>query len=185
MSDSTPAPKSPSEAEQVADIVRRNFAVDRGELLIGGVPVSKIAEEFGTPLYVYDEAVLARQLAELRAILPASFELYYSVKANPNAALLKFFVDGGCGLEIASSGELVQALDAGCAAERILFAGPGKTVDELSLAIERGIGEIHLESLAEAPADRSYRAEDESHGASCSAGKPVGRYSRRRNADGS
>ncbi len=150
MTDSTPAPKSPSEAEQVADIVRRNFAVERGELVIGGQPVSKIAEEFGTPLYVYDQGVLARQLSELRAALPASFELFYSVKANPNAALLKFIVERGCGLEIASSGELMQALAGGCTAERIVFAGPGKTVNELSLAIECGIGEIHLESLAEA-----------------------------------
>jgi diaminopimelate decarboxylase len=150
MTDPTPAPTAPSEAEQVADIVRRNFDIQRGELLIGGVPVSQIAQEFGTPLFVYDQSVLERQLTELQGALPASFELYYSVKANPNLALLKFFVEHGCGLEIASSGELVQTLAAGCAAERILFAGPGKTVAELTLAIERGIGEIHLESLTEA-----------------------------------
>ncbi len=150
MTDLAPAPKSPSEADQIANIFQRNFAIDRGELVIGGLPVSKIAEEFGTPLYVYDQAVLARQLSELQAALPASFELFYSVKANPNSAILKFFVERGCGLEIASSGELVQALAAGCEAERILFAGPGKSVAELTLAIERGIGEIHLESLAEA-----------------------------------
>jgi len=150
MTDSTSTPKPLNEAEHVADIVHRNFAREGGELLIGGVPVSRISEEFGTPLYVYDAAVLARQLSELQAALPANFELYYSVKANPNAAILQFFVERGCGLEIASSGELVQALAAGCAAERILFAGPGKTVAELTLAIERGIGEIHLESLTEA-----------------------------------
>lgn len=150
MSDSTPTSKSPTEAEQVADIVRRNFGVANGELLIGGLPVSQIAGEFGTPLYVYDESVLARHLADLQAVLPASFELYYSVKANPNPAILKFFVDGGCGLEIASGGELALALAAGCPPEKILFAGPGKTVEELSLAIESRIGEIHLESLTEA-----------------------------------
>jgi len=150
MTDLTPVPKSPSEADQVADVAGRNFTVERGELVIGGLPVSQIADEFGTPLYVYDQAVLERQLAALQAVLPASFALFYSVKANPNSAILKFFVEHGCGLEIASSGELVQALGAGCKAERILFAGPGKTLAELTLAIEHGIGEIHLESLAEA-----------------------------------
>jgi diaminopimelate decarboxylase len=150
MPEPSPAPPAPSEADQVADILKRNFAAEHGELLIGGVPVSQIVEQFGTPLYVYDGQVLARQLGELQAALPAKFELYYSVKANPNAAILKFFVEHGCGLEIASGGELTQALAAGCAAERILYAGPGKTVAELSLAIERGVGEIHLESLSEA-----------------------------------
>jgi diaminopimelate decarboxylase len=91
-----------------------------------------------------------RQLKILRYTLTSQFRTCYSVKANPSQAILRFFVEEGCGLEIASSGELCQALAAGCPAEKILFAGPGKTERELALAIDRGIGEIHVESTTEA-----------------------------------
>lgn len=133
----------------VREIVERNFAVTDGELAIGGVSVREIAREFGTPAFVYDRALLERQWRLLRDTLPAKFEVCYSVKANPNQALLRQFVALGCGLEIASSGELSQALAAGCEAKRILFAGPGKTDAELALALEAGIGELHVESIGE------------------------------------
>jgi diaminopimelate decarboxylase len=86
----------------------------------------------------------------LRETLPPAFAIHYSVKANPNPAILKHFVNLGCGLEIASAGEFCRALEARCPAERILFAGPGKTERELELVLKRGIGEIHIESLLEA-----------------------------------
>ena len=133
-----------------AELVARHFGVRDGELQVGGVPIGAIAARFGTPLFVYDRGILQRQLDGLRGALPERFSLCYSVKANPNAAILRFFVEQGVGLEIASSGELVQALAAGCAADAILFAGPGKTEAELALAVSSGIGEIHLESLTEA-----------------------------------
>jgi diaminopimelate decarboxylase len=133
----------------VGEIVARNFGVLAGELTVGGVSIGTIAAEFGTPLFVYDQRILERQWRALRDALPRRFDLCYSVKANPNQALLQLFVERGCGLEIASSGELVQSLAAGCPAERVLFAGPGKSDDELALAIEHRIGEIHVESLNE------------------------------------
>ncbi len=150
MTESTPTPNSLAADALVADLVQRNFASAGGELFVGDVSISQITAEFGTPLYVYDQRVLSKQLEALQAILPSSFQLYYSVKANPNQALLKLFVERGCGLEIASSGELTQALAAGCPAKQILFAGPGKTPQELLLAVNEAIGEIHLESLTEA-----------------------------------
>ena len=142
-----PPPEAGGHVEELLD---RHFAVRGGELLVGGVGIGAIAERFGTPLFVYDRDILLRQLDLLRGALPDRFSLCYSVKANPNPAILRFFVEQGVGLEIASSGELVQALAAGCPAAHILFAGPGKTEAELALAVARGIGEIHVESLTEA-----------------------------------
>lgn len=132
------------------DVLRRHFRVDGGVLHVGGVAVSELAARFGTPLYAYDAAILTRQLDALRGALPPQFRLAYSVKANPGAAILRHFVDRGLGLEVASAGELLRALAAGCAPERIMFAGPGKTTAELELAVTHGIGEVHVESVAEA-----------------------------------
>lgn len=134
--------------------------MEQGELLVGGLSVSAIAERHGTPLFVYDSGIVRRKYDTLRDALPASFHICYSVKANPNPAFLRFFVDRGCGLEIASAGELHQALSAGCSANRILFAGPGKTESELRLAIAEGIAEIHAESALEL--DRISRISQES-----------------------
>jgi diaminopimelate decarboxylase len=133
----------------VNTLIERYFGVSGGELLIGGIPVTSLAGEYGTPLYVYDRGVIDKKVALLRDTLPAEFAIHYSVKANPNPAILKHFVSAGCGLEIASAGEFCRALDAGCPADKILFAGPGKTERELEFVLNRGIGEIHVESLLE------------------------------------
>jgi diaminopimelate decarboxylase len=130
--------------------VTRHFGARGGELLVGGIPVGELAARHDTPLFVYDAAILDRQWRALREALPAPFEIFYSVKANPSQAILRSFLERGCGLEVASGGELSQALAAGCAAERIFFAGPGKTPPELAAALARGVGEIHVESVVEA-----------------------------------
>ena len=132
-----------------AEIVERHFGQRDGELLIGGVPVTRVVERHGTPLFIYDRGVMKEKLDLLLTALPSRFELYYSIKANPNQSILKFFLAQGCGLEIASGGEIYQALAAGCDADRVLFAGPGKTPAELEYALSEGIGEIHIESLQE------------------------------------
>src|SRR5262249_4111295 len=133
----------------VAALVARNFAASGGELRVGDVPVSVIAERYGTPLYVYDLRVLHRQWRRLRDALPSEFDIAYSVKANPNPAILGEFLATGCALEIASTGEFSCALRAECPPSRMLFAGPGKTESELELALKAGIGEVHIESRLE------------------------------------
>jgi diaminopimelate decarboxylase len=122
---------------------------EHGELLAGDLTISSLAARHGTPLFIYDRGVLEQKYFSLRNTLPAKFEIFYSVKANPNAAFLKFFLEKGCGLEVASGGELQLAERAGCPPEKIVFAGPGKTEPELKLAITQGIGEIHAESELE------------------------------------
>lgn len=116
------------------------------ELTIGGYRASALADTFGTPLYVYEAPTFRSQLSELRHAVGDQVDVYYSVKANPNVDVIRVFVEQGAGLEIASAAEYVRARDAGGNPERILFAGPGKTIDELDYVLSHGIAEIHLET---------------------------------------
>src|SRR5229473_1255096 len=134
----------------VKTLVERNFGFLHGELSVGGVSVGALAKKYGTPAFIYSSKVLGEKLDALRRALPPQFSVSYSVKANPNQAVLRYFLSRGCGLEVASAGELAQAIEAGCPPDRILFAGPGKTEAELEFALSRGSVEIHLESLTEA-----------------------------------
>jgi diaminopimelate decarboxylase len=131
-------------------LVKRYFGVSEGTLVIGGSPVKRLAAKYDTPLFIYDRSVINKKVDLLRTTLPERFSVYYSVKANSNPAILQHCLTRDCGLEIASGGELHLALHAGCAPDRLLFAGPGKTEDELELAVRHGIREIHVESLLEA-----------------------------------
>ena len=126
------------------------FSVRDGILSIGGTSATDLAAEFGTPLFVYDRGIMEKKWDLLRESLPPEVSIYYSVKANPAQAVLRYFVSRGAGLEIASAGEFHQAVEAGCSPERIVFAGPGKTEAELEMVLRGGIGEIHIESLREA-----------------------------------
>ncbi|MGQ0793016.1 MAG: diaminopimelate decarboxylase [Deltaproteobacteria bacterium] len=130
-------------------LVDRRFASEGGELLIGGVRVSEIVARFGTPVFVYDLGIIEGKLKLLRSALPSQFSVYYSIKANPNRSILQYFISQGCGLEVASGGEFYQAMQAGCPSGDILFAGPGKSAEEIEYVIGSGIGEIHVESAEE------------------------------------
>lgn len=136
--------------DHVRALLERHFPNSREEVRIGPLPISELVAQYGTPLFVYDATVLDYQWAALRNVLPPEFHIFYSVKANPCRAILKRFLAKGCGLEIASGGEFYQAVAAGCNPRQILFAGPGKTPDELELVIKHGIGELHIESPLEA-----------------------------------
>ncbi|QDT17182.1 type III PLP-dependent enzyme [Alienimonas californiensis] len=146
----TDPPQTDPLPPHVAALIARRFPHSGDELVVGGVAVGELAERFGTPLFVYDGGAFAAAERAVRNALPAGWELFYSMKANPAAALLQFFMGRGCGIEVASAGELRQALAAGCPADRVIFAGPGKTDVELALAVEAGVGELHLESVGEA-----------------------------------
>lgn len=137
-------------ADLAASIISKYYPLSREILTVGGIRVTQLAEKYGTPHFVYDAGVLDKKYHVLRAALPDRFSIYYSIKANPAAAILKHFLNLGCGLEIASAGEFRRALAAACPPERILFAGPGKSEGELELVLSHGIGEIHMESMREA-----------------------------------
>jgi diaminopimelate decarboxylase len=135
--------------ELLANLITRCFGSQESVLHVGGRSITALAARYGTPLFVYDRSAIDQKLEALRALIP-QFEIYYSVKANPNLAILRHFVLRGCGLEIASGGEFMQALAAGCRPESIFLAGPGKTDSDLELALAGNVGEIHIESPREA-----------------------------------
>lgn len=121
-----------------------------GELLIGGLPLSRLAARVGqTPFYAYDRQLLTQKVQQLRSALPAALELHYAMKANPMPALVGHMAELVDGLDVASGGELKVALDAGMAQAQISFAGPGKTEAELRQAVAAGVL-LNLESAREA-----------------------------------
>jgi len=120
-----------------------------GELLVGGVPLTRLAERVGqSPFFAYDRARLAARVETLRRHLPDGLNLHFAIKANPMAALVCFLAPLVDGFDVASSGELTKALDAGMPAQRIGFAGPGKTDQELRQALAAGVM-VEVESAGE------------------------------------
>jgi diaminopimelate decarboxylase len=125
------------------------FDTADGELLVGGVPLTRLAARVGqTPFYAYDRQRLARRVAAVRAVLPAGVGLHYAVKANPMPALVGFMRPLVDGLDVASAGEMGTALDAGGDPQHIGFAGPGKREAELHQAVAAGVL-VNLESMRE------------------------------------
>ena len=127
----------------------RQFDVDGDELLIGGHPVSRLAARAGgTPFYAYDRAAIARRLGELRSHLPRDVAIHYAMKANPMPAVVQHMVSLVDGIDVASSREMLVALDAGMNPEHISFAGPGKSEAEIRQAVAAGIV-LNIESERE------------------------------------
>ncbi len=126
-----------------------------GRLTLGGRDFADLVAEAGTPLFVYDFAVAAERVARLRAAF-SGIDLHYAIKANPFAPLLAAIASLVDGLDVASAGELGQALAVKPAAA-ISFAGPGKRDVELEAAIREG-ATVNLESEGEA--DRALAVAD-------------------------
>lgn len=133
-----------------AALIAENFSRDAGGVLrVGGLSVTDLTKEFGTPLFVYDAGTMRRTYRALCAAVAGFAEVDFSVKANPNPAVIRVFHEEGAGAEIASGAEFDAARAAGVPPERILFAGPGKGAADLDRVIAGGIGEIHLENREE------------------------------------
>jgi len=114
------------------------------------VLVADLADRFGTPLYVYSYKTLVGHYLKLKAAFQEINPLIcYSVKANSNLSILKTLVSQGSGLDIVSGGELYRALKVGCPAKKIVYASVGKTDNEITTAIKKGILFFNAESLAE------------------------------------
>jgi diaminopimelate decarboxylase len=134
---------------QAAVAAEAFFGHADGVLRVGGIPAGRLAARVGsTPFFAYDRQVITRRVAEVRAALPAAAGLSYAVKANPMPAVLHHLSKLVDGLDVASGGELRHALDTPVPAERISFAGPGKSTAELSRAVAAGVT-VELESATE------------------------------------
>lgn len=128
------------------------FPVLDGQLLVGGIPVSRLWDRVGggVPFYAYDRGLLTERVDNLRRILPATVKLHYAMKANPMPALVCHMASLVDGLDVASGRELRVALDAGMTPRDISFAGPGKSESELRQAVAAGIL-VNVESFRELP----------------------------------
>ena len=127
------------------------FSVDGGELVVGGERLSLLAARVGqTPFYAYDRGLLRARVAQLRAALPEAVKLHYAMKANPMPAVVAFMAGLVDGIDVASSGELKVALDAGANPQEVSFAGPGKRDAELRQAVAARVL-VNLESFREIP----------------------------------
>ncbi len=144
MSADTPIKKeAPKHAE------RHGFPVVDGELTVGGMPVSRLAERVGsTPFFAYDRTLMTGRVESLRKALPKDVHLHYAMKANPMPAVVQHMARLVDGLDVASAGEMQVALDTGIDPLTISFAGPGKTRADLAQAVAAGIV-INMESFHE------------------------------------
>jgi len=116
------------------------WPVENDCLLVGGVPLTRLAERVGsTPFYAYDRRLVAERVAMLRTHLPQAVKLHYAMKANPMPELVRLMAGLVDGLDVASAGELAVALGAGADPREVSFAGPGKTEAELERAVAAGI----------------------------------------------
>jgi diaminopimelate decarboxylase len=129
-----------------------HFRPTNGELYCEDVPLAEIAAAVGTPVYIYSTATMCRHVEALRSALEAleNALICYAVKANPNAAVVATLARAGLGADIVSGGEYRRALAAGVPPDKIVFSGVGKTEAEMRLALESGLYQFNLESLAEA-----------------------------------
>ena len=128
-----------------------HFEYRDGELYAEDVPLARIAEEVGTPVYVYSRATLERHARVFREGLSGLEDphIAYALKSNPNLSVIKVLQRQGFGADVVSGGELRRALAAGVAPDDIVFSGVGKTHKEMADALDEGIGQFNIESEEE------------------------------------
>ena len=126
------------------------FTLQNNRLMIEGVALETLAQQHGTPLFVYSKAAMLAALAAYqRGLAGRAHQICYAMKANSTLAILQTLVRAGCGLDIVSGGELERALAAGVAPYKVIFSGVGKTRAEMRRALDVGIGCFNVESRAE------------------------------------
>lgn len=117
--------------------------------LIPKAEVKKLTKETKLPAFFYFRQIIEKKHQELSGCLPDCFRIHYAFKANPNRDIIKVMRSLGMGADVASLGELTAAREAGFLPEDVEFTGPGKTLEELSFAIDLGISAINVESISE------------------------------------
>ena len=127
-----------------------HFQVKQGELYAEDVPLSQLADAYGTPLYVYSARTITGHFDRLAAALaPLEHLICYALKANSNLAVLHLLAQRGSGFDLVSGGELTRVLKAGGQAAKCSFAGVGKTRDEIEQALAANVYVFNVESSAE------------------------------------
>jgi diaminopimelate decarboxylase len=127
-----------------------SFGYRNGQLHCEDVDLARVAEQLGTPTYVYSAGTILDHYARLDAALaPLDHLICYAAKANSNRAILKLLANAGAGFDIVSGGELYRVLAAGGDSAKCTFAGVGKSREEIEYALEQGVCSFNVESEAE------------------------------------
>src|SRR5476651_975995 len=127
-----------------------HFQVKKGELYAEGVPLSTLADTYGTPLYVYSATTITDHFDRLTAALaPLDHLICYAIKANSNLAVLRLLAQRGSGFDLVSGGELTRVRKAGGKPGKCSFAGVGKTRADIEQALAEGVYVFNVESIAE------------------------------------
>jgi diaminopimelate decarboxylase len=127
-----------------------SFHYREGQLRCEDVDLERVAQEFGTPLYVYSAGTILDHYGRLDAALaPLEHLICYAIKANSNGAILKLLANAGAGFDIVSGGELFRVLKAGGNPKKCTFAGVGKSREEIEYALDEGVLSFNVESEAE------------------------------------
>jgi diaminopimelate decarboxylase len=121
----------------------------QGVVRVGGIEVTRLAEEFGTPAYFLDEADFRARCRAWADAFGTEADVFYAGKAFLSRAIVRWLKEEGLNLDVCSGGELTTALDAGMPAERIAFHGNNKSEGEIRRAVEAGVGRIVLDSFQE------------------------------------
>lgn len=116
---------------------------------IESISYEQLANTISTPFYAYSASQIKRDFVDLKAALPEGIRFFYSLKANPNKALVSLLHQGGAGTEVCSLAELKSTLTLGVNPEEIIFVGPGKHIPELTACCEAGIKAVVVESIQE------------------------------------
>ncbi len=125
------------------------FESQNNELLVNGIVLSNLKLRAGqTPFYAYDRSVISQKITQFRDAMPKELRLHYAMKANPMPALVDFVASQVDGLDVASGQELNIALNSGMSSQNISFAGPGKQLKELAMAVASDTT-INIESFTE------------------------------------
>ncbi|MGI9306469.1 MAG: diaminopimelate decarboxylase, partial [Gammaproteobacteria bacterium] len=136
------------------------FSRRGGRLCAEETPLAEIAEQYGTPCYVYSQQAFLDAAARLRAAFSQSRpKIFYAVKANGNLSILRLLRDAGCCFDIVSGGEMARVFAAGGAARDIVFSGVGKSANEMRAALSAGIACFNIESESEMARLQSISAE--------------------------
>ncbi|MFH0989144.1 MAG: diaminopimelate decarboxylase [bacterium] len=128
----------------------QHFEYRQNQMYCEDVPLRELAEEFGTPLYVYSKNQILDNYCQIRSAFGAAqHTICYAFKANSNLSILKILAEEGAGADVVSAGELYLALKAGFSPEKIAFAGVGKREDEIEYALREQVYSINAESIQE------------------------------------
>ncbi|MFC9790573.1 diaminopimelate decarboxylase [Rhodococcus sp. NPDC127528] len=151
------APGLPSRPATPADLTALPAAVwprgatrgDDGVVRLAGVPVSELAQRYGTPLFVIDEDDFRSRCRDMARAFGSAERVHYASKAFLSVEIARWVADEGLSMDVASGGELAVALHAGFPAERITMHGNNKSLDELRSAVSAGVGHVVLDSMQE------------------------------------